>query len=75
MRNEFLQDPRAHTYVYDLGLFVSIRTLMSKVLDIIGESNGKIVFDISSLPKRFFFPITKILLIMYQVQPGRDLTQ
>lgn len=32
------------------------------VKEMVAGSNGKIILDISSFPKRFFFPITKLLL-------------
>jgi len=43
-------------------LLCPIGDIYKLIKDLAANSNGKIILDISSFPKRFFFPITKLLL-------------
>lgn len=52
----------AHNDVRPHDLFESPEILITAIGAFIGESAGNIVVDISSLPKRFFFIIIKMLL-------------
>lgn len=48
--------------IHDHFLFERKNELITELYKFIDISNGNIVLDISSLPKRFFFPIIKLLL-------------
>jgi hypothetical protein len=43
-------------------LFISRNGLYNIAIDFLAKSSGNVILDISSLPKRFFFPILKIML-------------
>ncbi len=47
--------------IEQMDLFISPKTLKNTVEDFISGTNGNIALDISSFPKRFFFPIVDIL--------------
>ncbi|MSM39442.1 MAG: hypothetical protein GJT30_07465 [Geobacter sp.] len=55
------------TDICELPLFTDISALTAQVSDFIAHSCGKIIVDISSFPKRFFFPIVKLLINNVQV--------
>lgn len=48
--------------IIEINLLASVNDFLEPVKDFINRSNGNIVFDISSFPKRFFFPILKSLV-------------
>jgi hypothetical protein len=50
-----------------IGLLSSTALLKNEIIDFIEKSNGNIILDISCFPKRFFFPILKILLTSEKV--------
>jgi len=49
--------------IEEMSLFTDISTVAKLVTRFVAESCGKVVIDISSFPKRFFFPIVKLLML------------
>lgn len=79
VRQHFLTKGFTHSEIVDLPLFVRIDTLIQTIEAFKRSSTENIILDISAFPKRFFFPILRLLfershfkniLITYTV-PGR----
>lgn len=49
-------------YIEDHQLFEKYDIFIQRAKSFIASSNGNIIIDLSSLPKRYFFPIVKIIL-------------
>ncbi|WP_162427873.1 hypothetical protein [Pontibacter pudoricolor] len=61
--SSLLESPCIETY----DLFCPINNIVTSISDFVDNSNGHIILDISSFPKRFFFPLTKLLLRLEKV--------
>ncbi|PCE63029.1 hypothetical protein [Sediminicola luteus] len=48
--------------IINVNLLENVDSFLRPLNSFLNESNGNIVLDISSLPKRFFFPMLKIIL-------------
>lgn len=48
--------------IIDISLLASVDDFIQPLKEFISKSNGCIAFDISSFPKRFFFPILKLFI-------------
>ena len=55
-------NPRYQKDIIEINLLSQIDILIQEVKNFIELTNGNVILDISCFPKRFFFPIIKILL-------------
>jgi hypothetical protein len=59
---KFLGLGRSNNEVKEYGLLEPVGKVIDDVINMVTRSAGNIILDISTFPKRFFFPILKILL-------------
>lgn len=59
---EFLSLNRSENEIQDFKLLDSTNKIVESIKAFLDSSDGNIILDISTFPKRFFFPILKILL-------------
>ncbi len=67
-RRRYLNAGGSEKFIQELSLFSSHAEIVNSVDEFVKNSNGSIVLDISSLPKRFFFPFVRWIL----TGPDRD---
>lgn len=60
------------TDIRSVDLFASHGDIVGLIDDFISASNGSIVLDITSMPKRFFFPFVKRILLFQPATEIRD---
>ncbi len=58
----FLSSGVKSSHIIDVDLLGSVDYFLTIVKEFINKSNGNIILDITSFPKRFFFPILKRLI-------------
>lgn len=65
---EKLKDSRINLEIINEQLLCSVGNIYNHISRILKESSGSIALDISTLPKRFFFPLVKLIMREQKVE-------